>query len=443
MKTKLSFACLIAASAAFADPVAPTVENVSIVQRGAKNVTVTYDLKGEDAIVTFDLLTNGVSIGCRNFTTVSGDVNRVVTAGDGKSFRWYARLDWPDHVVPAMTARVTAWKKGAPPDYYVLDLNDGSKTFYESEDALPLGIDSDEYRTTKMVFRRIHAAGEKFVMGAPKAERDATGYFTGNNNYLGCETEHEVAFTKDYFIGVFEVTQKQWINIFGYFPGEKEGQSSWEAAWKMPQSWVGDTLPVQNCGRNRWVCSEDNLNPWNGTMGSSFGNRDKCFMYKIRQKAGSSDTRYNLPTEAQWEFACRAGTTTAQYDGLAWDADHSAIAVYGGSQPAVVGSKKPNAWGLYDMLGNMHEWCVDNAQKREQTKNAAGQIDDAAGYYAQDRVDPVGIAEYGDYSTCIVRGGAYNSDWKSIRKSYRNGNIWWGSTSPSFGFRVACPIDQW
>jgi len=430
----------LVAAAAFADPVVPTVSNVTFWQHSAKRAYVTYDLAGEDAIVTFDVLTNGVSIGKTLVSNATGDVFKVVSVGTGKKIYWNARaaMAEEDVVIPNAKAVVTAWKKGAPPDYYVLDLGTGAKEFYETEAQLPLGVDSDVYRTTKMVFRRIHAAGEKFIMGAADAERNATGLFVGHNDYLGCETQHEVAFTKDYFIGIFEVTQRQWLNVFGYFP-------TYSAAtdWSMPQSWTGDTLPVQNCGRNRWVCSEDNVNCWNGTMGTSFGDRDSCFMFKFRQKAGSVNTLYNLPTEAQWEFACRAGTTTAQYDGLAWDADHSAIAVYGVNQPAVVGSKKPNVWGLYDMLGNVHEWCVDNAQKRSQTKNAAGNVDDNAGYFAQDRVDPVGIANYNEYTTSVVRGGSYGSDWKSLRASYRNCNQWWGSTSPSFGFRVACPIDRW
>ncbi|MGI5869513.1 MAG: formylglycine-generating enzyme family protein [Kiritimatiellia bacterium] len=444
----------LVATAAWAEPVVPTVSNVGLEQHSERRVHVTYDLAGEDAIVTFDIQTNGVSIGKSLLKNATGDVFKVVSTGSGRTITWNPREAMDDRDVKFENARavVTAWKKGAPPDYYVLDLVDGAKNFYETESQLPGGIESDVYRTSKMVFRRIHAKGRSFIMGSPVAERNATGLFNGSADYLGCETEHEVAFTQDYFIGVFEVTQKQFVNVVGHMPGEAGSPTAgWPDEWRMPQKWKGDALPVHYVARNRWICGETVMDIYQGVMGTVYGDRTECFMTFLRQKAGdpfvgaNSILRYNLPTEAQWEYACRAGTTTAQYDGRAWDADHSDIAVYGqeADGPMRVGSKQPNAWGLYDMLGNMNEWCVDNIQKRSQTKNAAGVVDDEAGYYAQDRVDPVGIADYSDYSSVVVRGGHYASGWTAVRAAYRFGNNWWGSLANTVGFRVACPIDLW
>lgn len=427
MKTRLSFVCLVVASAVFADPVAPTVENVSVVQRGPKNVTVTYDLKGEDAIVTFDLLTNGVSIGSQNFTTVSGDVNRVVAVGDGKSFRWYARLDWPDHVVPAMTARVTAWKKGAPPDYYVLDLNDGSKTFYESEDALPLGIDSDEYRTTKMVFRRIHAAGRSFRMGSPKSEQTAAGVSRGGTGYLGYETLHTISFSKDFFIGVFELTQAQWRKVYGSIPPAGADARTY---YCMPQGFTNDkeTLPVQSCTKCTLMFGTE------GDYTAPENMKANSFIGKLRAKAGTG-AMYAIPTEAQWEYACRAGTQTAFNDGRDYDAsaDYSDIAVYNTTQPARVGSKKPNAWGLYDMHGNIQEWTLDLCPQM-----SSDTADEKLSPVTQDETDPCHKS-----GGAPVRGGDYMSSAMGCRSAWHQANIWWAQSTNGRGFRVSCPIDQY
>ena len=122
---------------------------------------------------------------------------------------------------------------------------------------------------------------------------------------------------------------------------------------------------------------------------------------------------YQLPTEAEWEYACRAGSTTAYAFGdnpnlneFTWYFDKS----YSGTRP--VGFKKPNAWGLYDMHGNVFEWCADSLNPYP-----GGRI-----------IDPLFVSEKGH----VIRGGCYFTF--DCRSAYRYGN--WGGPGGFLGFRV-------
>ena len=451
MKKPIFALCAAALALCAAHAAVPQIRNVRIGHVPGGKVFVTYDLAGADAVVTVDFLTNGVSIGQSNFTNVTGDVHALVAAGTGKSIVWKPQDTWPNRTIPGndFSARVTAWRTGAPPDYYVLDLVDGTKRFYETADALPGGIGSDIYRTDKMVFRRIHAGCETFRMGSPQAEYDAAIGPDGNKGLFGFETLHYVSLSEDFYIGVFEVTQKQWKNVFGYIPME-----SGNSAWSMAQTFPGDTLPVQNGARNRFLRGEQTAPdivsyaahsvPAKASDGAP-GNKHPTFFHKLREKAGSTaDTQYDLPFEAQWEYACRAGTETAFNDGRDYSSstDYSDIAVYDASAsgPLRVGSKKPNAWGLYDMHGNVSEWCLDNIESRNQTTNSVGTVTESAGYYARDAHDPAGRDYIGK---CVVRGGGYNTTSAKIRSAFRNSHVDWGSQGAYMGFRVMCPISKW
>ena len=134
-----------------------------------RRVTVTYDLD-EPAIVTMDVLTNGVSIGDANLHYVSGDCNKLVKEGEGRTLYWNPEKAWPGYkfTTPVVTVKLTAWATNAPPDYMVVDLaTSGNVSFYTSEDALPGGLLKNEaYRRTKLVMRKIHQpASGKWTMG--------------------------------------------------------------------------------------------------------------------------------------------------------------------------------------------------------------------------------------------------------------------------------------
>lgn len=129
---------------------------------------------------------------------------------------------------------------------------------------------------------------------------------------------HRVTLTKDYYIGIYEVTQAEYKAVMV----------------KNPSRVKGDNLPVNTV---TWYDAVE-------------------FCKKLSEKTGDV---YRLPTDAEWEYACRAGTTTKYYwgdnpeGGYAWHLENS------GGNIHPVGQKKPNAWKLYDMVGNVEEWVQD------------------------------------------------------------------------------------
>jgi formylglycine-generating enzyme required for sulfatase activity len=161
--------------------------------------------------------------------------------------------------------------------------------------------------TMKMVLIR----PGKFMMGSPDSEK-------GRGVHEG--PQHEVTISKPFYMGVTEVTQEQYEAIMG----------------KNPSGWKGATNPVENVS-------------WDDVA---------QFCKKLSEKTRQA---VRLPTEAEWEYACRAGTQTA----FSFGDDPSALGDYAwwdgnsGKTTHPVGQKKPNAWGLYDMHGNVCEWCAD------------------------------------------------------------------------------------
>ena len=385
------------------------VTDVTWSQSGTRKAIIEYRLTGgESAVVTIDVRTNGVSIGEQNFTSLTGDVNMVVApdAANRKRIVWDCVKDWPDRKIDSgVSVEVTAWALDNPPDYLVVDVTSGARRYYTSTNALPEGgLANDIYKTEKLVMRRIPAAGKSFIMGAPTFEAN---YVTG-----GRELAHKVSFTNDFYMGIYEFTQKQYALAF---PGNTPATPP-----------VGDTLPVHNINYVSIRGAATSYSwPQNGHAVSLAGNRA---IGNLRNRSG---LEIDIPTESQWEFACRAGTTTAYNTGLD-TTDVTELAkfcwfVENTSEPQVVGQFAPNAWGLYDMHGNVWETCLDWYA-----------TDETFHYNGAETVDPIGPSSGSDR---VMRGGAYSQQVGICRTAFRGhvGPSQSSSTIPDIGFRVVCP----
>ena len=253
-------------------------------------VTISYTLENAPAIVTVDVLTNGVSIGDEHLTTVHGDVNKVVQPGENRLIFWQPDKEWPGYKFRKGEASVVlkGWDIGRPPDYMVVDLTEtnGVRRFYVSEKALPDGglANRNVYLKDKLVMRRIPAAGVTWKMGSSTTE--------GGRKTDGREEQREVTFTNDYFMAIYPVSQGQQVTAIN-------------ANTAYPSHRTNDTMVVNNTNYNQLRGSvSDNIN-WPST---GHDVKADSILGKWRAKTGID---FDLPTSAQWEYACRAGSGTA------------------------------------------------------------------------------------------------------------------------------------
>ena len=262
---------------------------------------------------------------------------------------------WATNALSGANAVVKVYPaKREKPKYIAIDLSGGTTaTHYPIEylDEIPGGAWSDEYKTSKLVLRHIPAGS--FIMGGRN-----TDYPGAVNTNL-----HMVTLTKDFYMGVFEVTQRQWELVMGNRPSFFTNETCYA------------TRPV-DCVSYQDIRGGDKGLLWPKSKGVD----GESFIEIIRRKAGV--VSLDLPTEAQWEYACRANTTSALNNGLniadtetAGElrtlARYIANSNYGSMTideqkacsdeccSAKVGSYQPNAWGLYDMHGNLWEWTLD------------------------------------------------------------------------------------
>ena len=217
-----------------------------------------------------------------------------------------------------------------------------------------------------------------FVMGSPKEEKERQAN----------ETQHTVTLTKGFYMGVYTVTQREWQAVMGKNPSNFKGEKN---------------LPVETVS-------------W-----------DDCqeFVKKLREK-DKDKKAYRLPTEAEWEFCCRAGTKTPFHFGetiSTEQANYNGNYIYGDGKKGKyrekttpVGSFPANAWGLQDMHGNVFQWCQDWY----------------GDYPQKDVVDPQG-PDAGKFR--VLRGGSWGGDPEYCRSAFRHWHVPF-PRSNSIGFRL-------
>ena len=435
MKPKSLTAAFLAATALASSLFAQggiAVSDVTYFQTEQRDMVVNYRLTGdESAVVTIDILTNGVSIGAQNFTHLSGAVNTIVAPSATATNRiyWRARKDWPNHKIDSgVTVKVNAWALTNPPDYFVLDLETGDKKWYASVDALPDGgLANDVYKTTKLVMRRIPAGGETFTMGYPTNDAYLAtiySYYLGK----GAMPPHSVSLTDDFYMAIYETTAKQYATVWPSQSNLESGEYHQDE--KHPRAYV----PTAN------IRGSDKYWPRDGHEVQDSPNR---FIKLIRGIAGG--VMLDLPTEAQWEFACRAGSTTAWSGGLSWygsaGSNEASVGIdgraacsqymwtseYSGNTTHEVGLLKPNAFGLYDMHGNVAETCLD-------VWAAGSSVSDGSAV-----VDPVGPGASSGSGYRVVKGGGYSSARADSRSDSRTTTSKATSLDANVGFRLVCP----
>jgi formylglycine-generating enzyme required for sulfatase activity len=276
----------------------------------------------------------------------------------------------------------------------------GSPSAAQDKKATPKNVSVD--LGGGVVMKLVGIKPGKFTMGTPKNEQIAVKKQFGDiaGNYAANETLHEVEITKPFYMGVYEVTQAEYEKVMGTNPSKFSPKGfGKEAVAGMDTS----RFPVDSVS-------------WQDAM---------SFCEKMSKRFKK---KFDLPTEAEWEYACRAGTTDPFHFGQALsskEANISGDSTYGAvakgpdlQRTTKVGSYEPNAFGLYDLHGNVREWCKDWLDR---------------GYYDKSpRQDPQGPADGQDRA---LRGGSWYDGAVSARSAARA----WAEPSDAkshFGFRV-------
>ena len=242
--------------------------------------------------------------------------------------------------------------------------------------------------TNSIGMKLVLIKGGSFTMGGDPAREDVDTD----------ERQFKATISKDYYIGVFEVTQSQYAKVMGKNPSQFQGKRV---------NGSTSNFPVEQVS-------------WNDAV-------QFCKKLSERPKERAAGRTYRLPTEAEWEYACRAGTETSFSFGddpgrlgeYAWFASN------GQERTHEVGKKKPNAWGLHDMHGNAWEWCADWYD-----------------YYPRaSTVDPTGPPSGSDR---VYRGGSWNYEPRYSRSANRTATAgdFRGFPFLSISFRVAMNVPK-
>ena len=392
MKRKSAmFAMLLAVFSVSEGASALTVSDVSVATRWPWNgyVDVSFSVSGTDANTFYrteaSATGNGVERVAKTFISspiVSTDGNYRVT--------WNFGADWPNTVFSNQTMNVTISPLADDdPVYLVIDISGGKNatSYPHRYTYTPPDVSDDTCKTSEIWFRRCPAGA--YTMG----------YGTAANRL--CYPEHGVVLTRPFYLGVFELTQQQYYNLEGTWPSYFSNVA-YRATRPLEEVSFVDFRGANDA--NSWYADNSNL--------------PDSPLSRFRNKTGFATA--DFPTEAQWEYACRAGTTGEYYLAEITQGNFqkygrnrtnkSVTGVTGDTAPdiggtAEVGSFPANNWGFYDMYGNVGEVCGDGNRYTSDSKVAPGD------FIGKTFVDPRSgpNAEDANYIGAITfRGGSWN-----------------------------------
>ena len=356
-------------------------------------------------------------------------VSEPVVKGNGShTIVWDMGRDLPGLVTSNLTVTVLASPLAAMESVYmVLDLSGGSgATSYPVRYSL-MGPDlSDDTCRTTELWLKLCPAGT-FTMGTDSSA-------TVNAQRLPA---HTVTLTKPFYLGVFEMTQEQYYRVKGTWPSYYTNET------------YRATRPVEQ------VKYDADIRPFSSWYDGTIGASSERFMGVLRRRTGLA---FDLPTEAQWEYACRAGTTGLYYDNRFTEStiQNYCRAINGSTTigatitpnrnddttkgTAKVGSYDPNPWGFYDMYGNVAEICGDGNPYNDGCNSTCQSDFDN---YAGDYIDPRGPVQKTSNPTASpsngfpARGGAHNQSYPSSHMtSVSRLFTYEGGSSRAYGFRV-------
>ena len=448
-------AAVVATAPSSSQAMIPEVSDVTMTQSATRRVTITYRLSDAPAVVTLDIQTNAntsaaaddpgwTSIGGRNICNAQGDVWKKVSGKDTYTITWQPDRVWTDAegegfkiAANGARTRVTAWPVDNTPDYMAVNVSAAAQpdtqTYYPAADFVPGGVTNGLYKTTKLLMRKIMAKDVEWTMGSTTLETKRTAAREGT---------HQVKLDGNYYIGVYEVTQAQWDLI----------QPSRLAPSYFNNAADRAMRPVEQVSYNE-IRNAANSTTANTAHDWPNDPNPSSFLGKLRTKTGIDD--FDLPSEAQWEFAARAGNGDTKWgDGsgiLNADKDENldllgryerdggkvqngtsyanpAQSCRATNGTAIVGSYAPNAWGLYDMHGNVWEWCLD------------WYADDITAHGGKVNIDPATPANTlsgASGASRVRRGGSWGIAAGNCRPAYRNNGAPTDRYNSS-GFRVVC-----
>lgn len=388
-----------------------------------RNYTIEFTLEGGPAIVTLDIQTNvsgdvWASVGRGAMSGIYAETNHVRLAYGAIDClvgitnipircHWNPYADWPDTLLESGRIRAVAnvWEKSAPPDFMAVDLTRANTVrFYESAAMLPGGITDGRYKTSELLMRKIPAKNVRWRMGTVGSPGASGGF--------GAQPEHYVTFTNDYYLAVYEFTCGQASNLFA---SVGTGSFSFKLT-DYPDRYIrGMYKPIEGSFphlRGKYT-NADSVCVWprDGHVVNT-----KSLIGRLRGFA--CNILFDMPTEAQWEYACRAGTSTRYYSG---EETPESIGWYTASALHDVGELDSNAWNLYDTEGNMCEWCLDCWDEHGLSMTV-------------DVTEPPGPA-YSNQTQRVVRSCGYNWGINCTGSATRYRSDSWA------GLRLWCPAE--